>query len=100
MKSALVGSAIFFGFAVAATAAIPHERPLTSPAYGQAPGSRGVAATASNENEVRNDFGRGAMYAAQVAAIGTVLDDTGVRIDSGTPPIGIAPWSSGPEMRM
>jgi len=88
-------AALHIAFAGAVGAAIPYERPLTAPVYGPAPGRRGFAVGASDGREVLvvwNDVGRAALYATRLAADGTVLDDTGVRIESVGPLEGTPLW--------
>src|SRR6266542_1263862 len=83
MKSARIGSAIFFGFAVAAVAAIPYERAVTAPGYGAAREYPGVASVASDGHDVLlvwHALSRNAIYAARIGADGSLRDPTGIRI--------------------
>src|SRR5437762_1452474 len=100
MKSALVGSAIFFGFAVAAVAAIPYERAVTAPFYDAAHDSPGAPSATSDGHDVLvawHAWSRNAIYAARISADGTLRDRTGIRIARIPPQNGarddtIGPW--------
>ena len=95
MKTILSSLLVAVGVAAAAVAAIPYERPITPPVYGPAPGIRSVAATASSGREslvVWNDTGRGAIYAARISDVPSVLDETGIRIEGSVPYTPFGPW--------
>jgi hypothetical protein len=73
-------------FAVAASAQLTSERPLSTPEYGRAPGDQAfssLVATNGSEFLVAWPDGRAnqlAIYANRVASDGRVLDGTGIRV--------------------
>jgi hypothetical protein len=86
--------------ATAAAAAIPNERPVTAPLYGAAhdnPGPPAVASDGHNALVAWQAWSRHAIYAARIAADGTLLDRTGIAIARIPPRNGgrddtIGPW--------